>query len=153
LSAGQLGWAGYVGIPLKRVINANYLQPVIVVRRTNSDQSSLRNAYMYPLQLEPVGDTPHVYRAQFTAARSGELYLFANDAALPFKGKWAGKGGLGYFYANNHGSACVIIARVGASFDRPLKTSSPVCRAAADRERQLEQAKTDVGRKRGIIIQ
>jgi hypothetical protein len=153
LAASELGLAGYVGLPLKRVINANYLQPVVVVRSTNKDGSALRNAYMYPLSLERVGEATNVYRGQFTAARSGEIYLFANDAALPFTGKWDGTSNVGEFYSNNGGTACVIIARVGADSDRPLNARTPICRAAADRARQLEKVKVEAGRRRAVIIQ
>lgn len=153
LPAAGLGWAGYAGMPLKRVIGANYLQPIVVVRNTNKDNSSLRNAYMYPLSLERVGEAANVYRGRFTATRSGEIYLFANDAALPFIGSWDGKSDVGYFYTNNGGTACVIIARAGTDTDRPLNAKSPVCKLAAERARELERVKAVAGKRRGVIIQ
>lgn len=153
LSVSQLGVAGYLGLPLKRVIKANYLMPTVVVRPTSKDQSSLRKPYMYPLKLERVGDATNLYRGKFTATRSGELYLFANDAALPFTGRWYGTSNVAHFYGNNGGTACVIIARAGSDSDRPLNTKTPICKLAAERARELEKAKAVAGTRHGIIIQ
>jgi hypothetical protein len=44
--------------------------------------------------------------AEFTPGRSGELYIFVNDAM------WAWQSGWTYFYANNSGSAQVKIEPV-----------------------------------------
>jgi uncharacterized protein (DUF2235 family) len=110
---------GYLGVPLRRVIDARYLQPLVAVRSSNGNR-----LYIYPLTLtaggnpasqgtgEP-GGPPVTFSGEFVAPVTGELFLFANEAMLPF-----GQGGLfGYastFFYNgpgvgNRGSACVTI--------------------------------------------
>jgi len=143
LSAQQLGFWGYVGAPFKRVINANYLQPIIEIRPLDDDHSFIRNVYLYPLEMRREGDSINLYRGQFTAPRTGELNLFVNDAVMPFAGKWAGANDFRRFYRLNRGSACVIIARTDASGDNPVKADKGICKLAAERARQREQIKVE----------
>jgi len=111
LSASQFrGPVGYVFAPLKRVINAKYLQPLIEIRPVKGAGGTLSNVQIYPLAVEAAGDSPTVFRADFTAARDGELFLFVNDAMLPFpRPVWRGFD-YKYFYENNDGTARVTVA-------------------------------------------
>jgi uncharacterized protein (DUF2235 family) len=118
LSTGEFPWGlGYFAVPLKRVIDANYLQPLIEIRRTADDHSLLgSNVQVYPLSIRQVGDTRTLFRADFKAARTGELFLFVNDAMLPFTQPVWGFD-YRYFYEKsgdtshpgNRGTACVIV--------------------------------------------
>jgi hypothetical protein len=110
----------------------------------------MRKIYMYPLQLKREGDSPNLYRGRFTAPHAGDLFLFVNDAVLPFSSNWARGYDLDYFYkrsgtgaaAGNHGTACVIIARADAnSSDTQVGVDSPICRRAADAVRRSEAVK------------
>jgi uncharacterized protein (DUF2235 family) len=109
---------GYIAGPLKRVLNARYLQPVMEIRPTeNEREESGGNVQIYPLEVRQVGDSRTLFRADFRAPRGGELFLFVNDAMLPFTG---GKFDYRYFYersgsgdaAGNRGSACVTVESV-----------------------------------------
>lgn len=70
---------GYMAGPFRRVIDARYLQPILVIR----PDLKRRNIRMFPLELRAVGDSTKLYRAEFAAPRDGELFLFSNDAMLP----------------------------------------------------------------------
>ena len=101
-----IGPAGPFGVPLRRVINADYLQPVAAVR---VEADGERRVHMDALELEPVaGSTTH-YWVELEIARDGELFLFANDAALPepFRHDFFYRGSPG----RNTGTACVTIER------------------------------------------
>jgi hypothetical protein len=106
---------GYIAGPLKRVIDARYLQPLIEIRPTEKDREETGgNVQIYPLEVRQVGDSRTLFRADFRASRSGELFLFANDAMLPFT---EGDFDYRYFYeksgsgeaVGNRGSACVTV--------------------------------------------
>ncbi|HYE29189.1 MAG TPA: DUF2235 domain-containing protein [Allosphingosinicella sp.] len=110
--------AGYLGVPLRRVIDARYLQPLMAVRSTSGGRQRL---HIYPLELSATGGPDSEasigeevnFNGQFVAPATGELFLFVNDAMLPF-GK---RGPFGfdstYFYrgakVGNRGSACISI--------------------------------------------
>jgi uncharacterized protein (DUF2235 family) len=98
----------YVGLfaPLRRVITQRWLQPLIAIRPPAGDGNG---AYLDSLNVEHVGGG--LYRAEFTAARDGNLYAFVNDAVLP--------GAFSHFYNNNSGSACVSLAQAGIELDHP----------------------------------
>lgn len=141
--------AGYFGVPFKRVVNAGYLQPIIEIRPQDNGQTILSRVFMYPLELTREGDNVKLYRGTFTAPRSGDLYLFANDAILPFTGGWAGKYNMKFFYERsgrngklgNSGTACVLIAKADAGGDNQVHVASPICKRAADQARLFEAAK------------
>jgi len=121
LSPGEfpLG-GGYLGVPLRRVIDARFLQPLIAIRSTAGGRQRL---HIYPLTLTPSSTEPSTgaaaggtYVGEFVAPTTGEVVLFSNDVMLPF-GRY---GLLGfsstYFYNGsdevaNQGSACVTIRR------------------------------------------
>ena len=110
---------GYLAVPLKRVVNANYLQPLIEIRGAGSSRVQI-----YPLLMRQVGDSSTLFRADFKAARSGELFLFVNDAMLPFKDAVRGVD-YRYFYEKsgdtsrpgNSGTACVVVESSEAAPD------------------------------------
>jgi uncharacterized protein (DUF2235 family) len=84
LSAGDLGLAGFVGVPLRRMIGANYLQPIMVIRRGPGRLQWADRVHMEPLVLEQSVNRPSRWRGSFIAPRGGELMLFVNEAVLPF---------------------------------------------------------------------
>ncbi|MDQ8758258.1 DUF2235 domain-containing protein [Sphingosinicella sp. LHD-64] len=102
-----------IGIPLRRVMTARYLQPLIEIRPAPSEQGIFPNVYIFPLSLTEIRPGANIYRAEFTAERSGELMLFANDAVMPFE---MGRFRRDFFYTQsaggNFGSACVTIERL-----------------------------------------
>jgi hypothetical protein len=110
LPSGEFPWGlGYVALPWKRVINAHYLQPLIEIRRVGDDRSWFgRSVQVYPLSMRQVGDSRTLFRADFRAARNGELFLFVNDAVIPFTQPVLGFD-YRYFYENNRGTACVMV--------------------------------------------
>jgi hypothetical protein len=102
---------GFLAVPLKRVVNANYLQPLIEIRPSGSSRVQI-----YPLVMRQVGDSQTLFRSDFKAARSGELFLFVNDAMIPLT-RAIGGVDYRYFYQRsgdvrrpgNWGTACVIV--------------------------------------------
>jgi len=110
LPSGEFPWGlGYVALPWKRVIDAHYLQPLIEIRRVGDDRSWFgRSVQVYPLSMRQVGDSRTLFRADFRAARNGELFLFVNDAVIPFTQPVLGFD-YRYFYENNRGTACVMV--------------------------------------------
>lgn len=93
-----------------------------------------------------------LYRAEFEAARTGELFLFVNDAMIPSRRKWFGVD-YRYFYEaagtgtarGNRGTACVRIERANlgtVQAHAPVAEGS-VCAAAARRERGARRPGTE----------
>jgi uncharacterized protein (DUF2235 family) len=119
LAAGELPWGlGYLAAPFRRVIDASFLQPMIEIRRPGQSRRWFDRIQIHPLSVRRVGDSPTLYEAEFTAPRSGELFMFVNDAMIP--GPGIGKFDHRYFYRSsgfgpvdqrgNRGSACVTVA-------------------------------------------
>ena len=144
LSAGEFPWAlGYIAGPLKRVINAHYLQPLIQIRPTDGPGQAGGNIQIYALAVRQVGDEDTLFRADFKAQRDGELFLFVNDAMLPFTGSRWGEYDYRYFYQfsgagnrgerGNRGSACVTIESAGARRYPSSPTPGSVCEKTARR--------------------
>lgn len=77
LRARDLGLAGILGGPFRRVIEANFLQPVIEIRQPPGSWR-LDNVHITPLALEE--KESRLFVGEFKAAASGELFVFANDA-------------------------------------------------------------------------
>jgi hypothetical protein len=105
LRARDLGFAGILGGPFRRVIEANFLQPVIEIRH-GSRPWPLDKVHIDPLEVTE--QQPGLFAGEFKAPQDGELFVFANDAVmLP---------NLSYFYAQrpglNTGSARLRIARL-----------------------------------------
>lgn len=92
------------GLLLRRHIREPWFKPIARIGSTGSDE--------YPLT--PVdGSIPTVETktlvAEITARRSGELFLFVNDAVLPVPQIWQ------VFYNNNSGTATITIEPVDIS--------------------------------------
>lgn len=84
-----------VAVPLRRVIGGNWLQPYATITSVEGSRG------VQPLQLHFVGGNS--YEGHFTASATGTVTVWLNDAIL----------GLSlltdHFYANNHGSAKVML--------------------------------------------
>ena len=144
ISSGQFPWGlGYIWAPFKRVIDAHYLQPLFEIRPTNDDGAG-GYTQIYPLSVRQVGDSGTLFRADFTAARNGELFLFVNDAMIPLTNPRWGRYNYRYFYeasggetpeqAGNRGSACVAIEEASAVESASVApTRGPICEQAAVR--------------------
>jgi uncharacterized protein (DUF2235 family) len=105
LRARDLGAAGIAGGPFRRVIEANYLQPVVEIRGS-AVAWRIDSVHINPLELEE--KSPGLYSGVFTATKSGELFVFPNDAVL--------LGNPAFFYQSslglNHGGAQMTIERL-----------------------------------------
>jgi hypothetical protein len=123
---------GYLAAPLRRVVSANYLQPVIEIRETEDSRSLLHHhVHIYPLQMRPVGESKTLYRAEFRAPTTGELLLFVNDAMIPVTTRWFD---YRYFYEvsgsgpqherGNRGKACVTVQRADLLVDATTVSSN-----------------------------
>ena len=89
----------YVGLPIRRYVMEPWFQPVARIGRTGSDEYVLKPA-------SPGADANSTTLiAQITARRSGELFIFVNDAVLPVPNRWQ------VFYKNNTGAATVKVER------------------------------------------
>ena len=106
-----------LGIPMRRVINAGYLQPLAQITKVDNPWSDwipamIRNrlpewdrVHVTELDLKQDEHWPELYRATFTPTYNGSLHLFSNEAQLPF--------GFGKsFYRNNCGVAKVTIIHI-----------------------------------------
>jgi uncharacterized protein (DUF2235 family) len=82
LRARDMGPAGILGSPFRRMIQANYLQPIVVIRKPRRAWHFDR-LHMFAPDLKQV--EPCVYVVEFTADYDGELFLFANDAVWPLR--------------------------------------------------------------------
>jgi uncharacterized protein (DUF2235 family) len=144
LRAGEFPWGlGYIAGPLKRVIDAHYLQPLIEIRPADRDGKLRGNVQIYPLAVRQVGDEETLFRAEFKAQKDGELFLFVNDAMLPFTGSRWGEHDYRYFYQfsggshdsdrGNRGSACVTIESAEARRSTQSPTFGSVCERTAQR--------------------
>jgi hypothetical protein len=93
--------------------------------------------------MRQVGDEDTLFRADFKAQRDGELFVFVNDAMLPFTGSSWGKYDYRYFYQSsgagndsergNRGSACVTIESAEVRRSTYSPTPGSVCEKTARR--------------------
>jgi uncharacterized protein (DUF2235 family) len=132
---------GYLALPLKRVIGADYLQPLFEIRARDRSRNVLTgNVQIYPLTAPQVGDSRTRFRGEFKAARAGELFLFVNDAMLPFTTAPFGEYDYRYFYrasggtetepGGNRGTACVTVESADAA-RMPSEPAPAGCTAVA----------------------
>jgi uncharacterized protein (DUF2235 family) len=92
---------------LKRKLDQPWFRPVARIGQYGTDE--------YPLvRVDPAAAE---FTAEITARRTGMLYLFVNDAALPVPDSWQA------LYLNNHGTAQVSVVRTGgaAAANRPVE--------------------------------
>lgn len=92
----------YGAILLRRSLGDRWFQPLVKVVPAPGSGSS----YVEALEIQQDKSVGSAYTADFDAARTGELFLFVNDAILPWDGLTE------YFYANNLGGAAVRIERI-----------------------------------------
>ena len=151
LSPGEYPLAtGYLGVPLRRVIDARYLQPLIAIRSRRQGSDTRVRLHISPLALTAAGTQDTVasggalYSGDFVAQATGELFLFTNDAMLPFGSDGPFGYGTDYFYRGrrvaNRGTACVQIARDGTTaftFNYTALCPDPA-QAAAQAEAQAQ---------------
>lgn len=88
------------GMPLRRIVDANYLQPAVKLRPFEGYRGLVPRNQIAALRLAH-RDGSRFYTAIFEADYDGDLSIFVNDAALPGMGN--------AFYANNRGTATVRI--------------------------------------------
>jgi uncharacterized protein (DUF2235 family) len=162
IAVGEFPWGlGYLAAPFRRVIDAHYLQPVLEVRPTDGRHNwFVKNTQIYPLAVRPVGDSVTLYRGEFVAPRSGELFLFANDAMIPLRASVWGKYDYRYFYEasgsggeherGNRGNACVTVERVSIA-ERPIgpPPAGSICERAATRNAAQADAAQTLAKPRG----
>lgn len=77
LSADKMGLAGYLGLPLRRVVYGRWLEPYYAIRHQGG-------VAIFSLKLQRHAKDPALYTSEFTAREGGDLFLFANEAVLPF---------------------------------------------------------------------
>ena len=159
LRAGEFPWGlGYIAGPLKRVVDAQYLQPLIEIRPTDRHGKPGGNVRIYPLSVRQVGDEDTLFRADFKAQKGGELFLFVNDAMLPFTGSSWGEHDYRYFYQfsggtndserGNRGSACVTIESAEARNQASSPTPGSVCYKTALRRTDTANSSLQAGLRR-----
>jgi uncharacterized protein (DUF2235 family) len=124
-----------IGVPMRRVIEASYLQPLVQTSKLRTQSKSSRwmpqwlhrwrsqieRVRISEIDLQQDEEWPELYRARFRARDDTSLHLFANEAHLPFAGTW--------FYNNNCGIAKVVITKVvprGRGFPLMEKPSGSV---------------------------
>ena len=105
LRARDMGAVGILGSPFRRVIEANYLQPIVEIRKPPSGwRFDSLHMFAPPLRLLE----PCLYAVEFTADHDGELFVFANDAVSLHDPA--------FFYRSkpglNHGTAALSIVRL-----------------------------------------
>ncbi|HYI64929.1 MAG TPA: DUF2235 domain-containing protein [Allosphingosinicella sp.] len=147
LDAGDLGLSGYAGVPFRRVITANYLQPVIEIRTLTPSGAWDGGVHIQPLELEQRGESAASWRGEFVARRPGALALFANEAVLP----WSPRLFYGPSRYGNGGSACVTVRRADRVGElAPLGRAGTACAAADDRAEaaQLRRQAQEEARRR-----
>ena len=106
----------FFGMPMRRVIEASYLQPIAEVTPMENRPwwrivdwlrpllPEMHRVSITKLQLVQDEDWPELYRVRFKAPHSGALRLFANDAQFLFWGRG--------FYGNNCGLARVTFTTI-----------------------------------------
>ncbi|HWI12841.1 MAG TPA: DUF2235 domain-containing protein, partial [Burkholderiales bacterium] len=91
----KMTWPMYLGLPLRRYVAEPWLHPIARIGATGSDEYVLKPVRGQGNDVTLVAD--------ITARRSGELFVFVNDAVLPVPDGWQ------VFYGNNTGSATVRV--------------------------------------------
>jgi uncharacterized protein (DUF2235 family) len=109
----QLPWyARYTAAPLRRSLSERWFQPLVKIVPPAGNGSSHVEAV--DLKANSAGG----YSAEFAAARTGEVFLFVNDAIVSWRGLTQD------FYSNNEGVALVQIEPVGGDVREAAATGS-----------------------------
>jgi hypothetical protein len=98
-------WADKPAMPLRRVVQAGWFQPLIGIRSPANAGRDPQSIFIQPVELKRDAFRDDVYRGKFVAGQSGNLNMFVNDAAAFWD--------VGAFYRNNRGSACVTVMPAG----------------------------------------
>jgi hypothetical protein len=124
-----MGLVGIAGAPFRRVVEANYLQPVVEIRRP---PESWRVDSLFITALPLTQEGPSLYAAVFTAGHDGELFVFANDAVSLLQPT--------FFYqappGRNHGTAALLIFRLE---DAPVAKGPPADSTRPETLTRVEQ--------------
>jgi len=157
VTAGDVPFlAGYAGMPLRRVLNARYLQPLAAVRPVEDTYLVERifgTVQVRRLDLQRDPENADRYVAEFEAPADGELLLFSNESML--------LADLDFFHSagnlvRNAGAACVTVEAL-PSRDSPrsanratqptppasTETSTPPtgnCAVAEEKQKQKQSA-------------
>ncbi|MEA3034037.1 MAG: hypothetical protein QOH86_2053, partial [Sphingomonadales bacterium] len=147
---------GYLGVPLRRVIDAAYLQPIVEIRPSRVG-GLFGNVRIEMLEVSAEGDSPNLYRGEFVARKSGELFVFANDAMLPRRpARLLPAFDYDYFYKRsgrgnpaergNRGTACLTVeaAEVAGEPMGPPPAGS-VCAEAVTRSAEAAKSASATG--------
>jgi uncharacterized protein (DUF2235 family) len=99
----------FSGLPLRRVLNRPWFRPIARIGAVGADEYPLDpETRRVPLDGVPgAGAAGNELVAEITARRTGELFLYVNDAVFGLPSL------AGVFYDNNGGRAQVHVARVG----------------------------------------
>jgi hypothetical protein len=103
----------YLGLPFRRHWTEPWFRPIARIGETGSDVYILE-----PQGLEPPGQPANKLMHEFTARRTGELFLYVNDAVLPIPKEWQ------TFYSNNVGTANVEIMPLYLNPDEQLRANN-----------------------------
>jgi uncharacterized protein (DUF2235 family) len=103
------------GLPLRRVLLRPWFRPIARIGSTGTDEYFLDPPVATPLR-KP---NPDEVVSSFRARRTGELFLYVNDAVIGIPGL------AGLFYRNNRGAASVSVCH-----DRPPRA----CEGAGNRQ-------------------
>lgn len=135
IAAGKLGWPGYLGAPLRRLVDVRYMQVIYQIRPPNKLNGERGTVFVRPLNFRaPDKSRPGcwIYRADFVAQGPGKLFLFANDAVADWDLKWFyqhpkyGNRGVAQVYVHDLHAIGGEPGTPAASLPNPCARSGPV---------------------------
>jgi uncharacterized protein (DUF2235 family) len=94
-------------LPMRRVLNKAWFQPIARIGAVGADEYPLEPDTRQIVATPESGEGRRELVADIRARRSGELFLYVNDAVVGIPRF------VGHFYANNRGEATVTVARLG----------------------------------------
>lgn len=99
----------FAGLPLRRVLNRPWFRPLARVGAVGADEYPLDpdTRPIVSVRAAASPDMPDELVAEIKARRTGELFLYVNDAIIGLPG------GASVFYDNNGGQAQVEVMRLG----------------------------------------
>jgi hypothetical protein len=146
---------GYLGVPLRRVVDAAYLQPIVEIRPAGVGGWFGKAVRIDMLNVSNQGDSPNLYRGEFEASKDGELFVFVNDAMLPplpssilpdydYSYFYKKSGGPSEDERGNHGTACLTVEAAEVAGE-PMGPPPPLSACADAAARTAESAKSASG--------
>jgi hypothetical protein len=98
----------FAGLPLRRVLNRPWFRPIARIGAVGADEYPLDpDTRPVAARVPPAADAADELVADIKARRTGELFLYVNDAIVGLPRV------AGAFYANNGGQAQVEVVRLG----------------------------------------